>query len=131
MISQTRVIKLVTTIFPITGTLILLTSVIKTFRSYHFVNKGLRIEGEIIEISTGKQPTIKFLPTGRINLVEFSSSGIVNYKVGDQLTVLFLRDSNPYFMVDTPGSLLFEPVLFAAMGIVHLKVGLGLRKILR
>ena len=131
MISQTSLAKLAAIIFPITGTSSLVMSVFNTFRNYIFISKGLKIEGEIISLSAGKQPIIEFLPTGRTKLVKFSSSGLVDYKIGDHVTVLYLRDSNPYFMINTTGSLLLEPIFFAAMGILHLKLGLGLRKILR
>ena len=130
MISQTSIVKLVAIIFPITGTSSLVMSVFNTFRNYIFISKGLKIEGDIISLSAGKQPIIEFLPTGKTNSIKFSSSGLVDYKTGDHVTVLYLKDSNPYFMINTTGSLLFEPIFFAAMGIVHLRLGLGLQKIL-
>lgn len=103
---QTQIVKTLSIVFPISGASCLLASIIDVFKNYQFVKEGLRIEGEVITISTSKQPVIEFLPTGKTKLIEFPSSGFVDYKVGDRVTILHLRDSNPYFMVDTPSSLL-------------------------
>ena len=130
MISQTSIAKLAAIIFPITGTSSLVMSVFNTFRNYIFISKGLKIEGDIISLSAGKQPIIEFLPTGKTNSIKFSSSGLVDYKTGDHVTVLHLKDSNPYFMINTTGSLLCGPLFLAVIGITHLKIGLWLRKIL-
>ena len=115
-------------IFPISSVLALLFSITSAFKSYQFITQGIRIEGKVIDLSVAKQPVIQFLPNGKTKMIEFRTSGIVNYKVGDRLTILFLKGNNSSFMVDTPGSLFFDPLSVGMIGIVHLTFVIQLRR---
>lgn len=114
--------------FRISGVFCLLFSITSAFKSYQFITQGLRIEGKVIDLSVAKQPVIKFLPSDKTKVIEFRTSGTVNYKVGDRLTILFLKGNNSSFMVDTPGSLFSDPLSIGVMGIMHLTVGIKLGK---
>lgn len=109
----------------------LLNSIVTAVKSYQFLTQGLKIEGEVISLSNGKQPIMKFLPSSKAQLIEFRTSGIVDYKVGDRLTILSYKDISPYFMVDTAGSLFFEPLLTGAVGIGIIAVVIKLRRLER
>lgn len=125
---RAKLLRPLFTIFPISGVFCLLFSITSAFRSYQFITQGLRIEGEVIDLSVAKQPVIKFLPSEKTKMIEFRTSGAVNYKVGDRLTILFLKDDKSSFMVDTPGSLFSDSLSIGVMGIMHLTLIRKLRR---
>ncbi|MBE9141272.1 DUF3592 domain-containing protein [Nodosilinea sp. LEGE 07088] len=108
--------KVVGTLFPMIGAGLLAGAVISFASTYQFSQRALRVEGKVIRLDAGgAHPVVQIvLPGGKS--VEFSTSGWINYAVGDRVAVLYLQDaqypSGFKANIDTPGALWFgESVL--------------------
>jgi hypothetical protein len=112
--------KIVGTLFPMIGAGLLLIAVILSASTYRFIQIASRAEGKVVRLSAGgAHPVIQFMPPGEES-VEFSTSGWINYAIGEQVTVLYLKDdqrpSGFRTNIDTPGALCFEESILTWIG---------------
>jgi hypothetical protein len=129
---QSKLLKFIIKIFPFSGSLMLLVSLIGIIENCQFIVAGSRIQGDIISISGGKHKTIQFLPAGKTKIISADGSdSSADYKVGSRMTVLCLNKvnykSSLVCRVDTPGSLWYETVLMGIGGAIHLRIAFLLR----
>ncbi|MFM7424917.1 MAG: DUF3592 domain-containing protein [Elainella sp.] len=85
-----------------------------------FIQTTSRTEGEVVRLRAGgAHPVVRFSP-GDSKSVEFSTSGLINYSVGDRVTVLYLPDaqhpSGFRTNIDAAGALWFPTLLLAGLG---------------
>lgn len=107
-------------LFPAIGIGLLLAAIISTVLTARFINDASILEGKVIRLRAGgAHPVIQFQPPGE-QLIEFSSSGFIDYAVGDPVTVLYLKDAQTpagfHAKINTPGALWVESIVMALLG---------------
>jgi hypothetical protein len=112
--------KLVGTLFPIVGVLLLIGAIVAAVTTDRFIRSATRAEGEVIRLNAGgAHPEIRFVPQGEAS-VQFSGQGLIKYAVGDRVTVLYRKDSQspPGYQtqIDTPGALWATTALLTWLG---------------
>lgn len=112
--------KLISTLFPMIGAALLLGAVISTVFTYRFITLAAKAEGRVVRLNaSGAHPVIQFTPAGG-SIVEFSSSGFITYAVGDQVTVLYVKDAQTpsgfRVNIDNPGALWAPTFVLVVVG---------------
>jgi hypothetical protein len=120
--------KLLGILFPILGVVLLLGASIEALMTHRFITLASRAEGEVVRLNAGgAHPVVRFAPAGKA-VIEFSTSGYINYAVGDRVTVLYLKDAQDPSMtwakIDTPGALWFEEIHLVGLGAAMTLAGL-------
>lgn len=120
--------KLLGILFPILGVVLLLGAGLEGLVTYRFITLASRAEGKVVRLNaSGAHPVVQFTPAGGA-ATEFSDSGYINYAVGDQVTVLYLKDTQnpsiPWTKIDTPGALWSEEITLVGLGAAMMIVGL-------
>jgi len=134
MNTDPRTQRLVGTIFPIIGVLLLVGSIVSATFTYRFISTASRAEGKVVKLNAGgAHPSIEFIPSSQKTVIEFSGSGFIDYAVGDKVTVLYLKDeiypSGFKTNIDNPGALWFETSMFLWLGAGFIIGGLYTRRI--
>ncbi|MBM0745266.1 DUF3592 domain-containing protein (plasmid) [Phormidium sp. CLA17] len=124
--------KLLGILFPILGVVLLLGASIEALMTHRFITLASRAEGEVVRLDAGgAHPVIQFAPAGKA-VIKFSTSGYINYAVGDRVAVLYLEDAQDPSMtwakIDTPGALWFEEIHLVGLGAAMLIAGLYNRR---
>jgi hypothetical protein len=123
--------NLIGTLFPIIGATLLLGAAFATVSTNRFIASATRAEGTVIRVNaSGAHPVIQFKPTPD-SVVEFSRSGFIHYTIGDQVTVLYVRDAQEpsgfQVNIDTPGALWVHTIVLTGVGIGMIGGGLYMR----
>jgi len=120
--------KLLGILFPILGVVLLLGAGLEGLVTYRFITLASRTEGKVVRLNAGgAHPVVQFKPAGEA-VTEFSDSGYIHYAVGDQVTVLSLKDTQnpsiPWTKIDTPGALWSEEISLVGLGAAMMIGGL-------
>ena len=112
--------KLLGILFPILGVVLLLGASIEALMTHRFITLASRAEGKVVRLNAGgAHPVVQFVPAGKA-VIKFSDSGYINYAVGDQVAVLYLKDTQDpsiiWAKIDTPGALWVEEIHMVELG---------------
>lgn len=125
-------LQLIGIIFPVVGSSVLLIAMGSAISTYHFANTALRADGTVVRLfAGGAHPLIRFVPTGTTKAVEFPGNGMINYAVGDKVTVLYTKDpltAAAQTNIDNPGALWFPSMLLGFLGGIFTIVGFHARQ---
>jgi hypothetical protein len=125
-------LQLIGMIFPVVGSSALLIAMGSAISTYHFANTASRADGTIVRLlAGGAHPLIRFVPTGANKAVEFPGNGMINYAVGDKVTVLYTQDPLTAAVqtnIDNPGALWFPSILLGFLGGIFTIVGFHARQ---
>jgi hypothetical protein len=112
--------KSIGTLFPILGAGLLAGALVATVLTDRFIQGAFRGTGTVVRLNAGgAHPVVQFIPEGRA-AVEFATSGWINYRVGDRVSVLYRMDQSPMGFqarIDTPGDLYSFPSLLTGLGV--------------
>jgi hypothetical protein len=127
--------KILSIYLTVSGSLLLLASISSFLKNYQFVDRGLKIQGDVFSISQSKCPEVEVFPVGKLNLIKASADSSSDYEVGDRVTVLCLENAKNRLpsncKIGTFGALWSETVNMTLIGIGHLIFGLSIANILR
>jgi hypothetical protein len=124
--------RLIGMIFPFVGLASVLLATVLAVSTNNFINTASKADGKVVRLTAGgAHPVVQFVPISGEKPVEFPAGGMINYKVGDQVTVLYVKDSQNSAglktNIDNPGALWFLPTIFGSIGGVMTICGLQAR----
>jgi hypothetical protein len=119
---------LISILFPVIGVGLLLIAAASIASTYSFIQNASKSEGQVIQlVAGGAHPIVQFTTLGG-KVTQFQGAGLIDYAVGDKVTVLYLVNtespSGIRANIDSPGALWFTPLLLTSLGVAFLGSGL-------